>query len=292
MRPSLHDKLRRALDRRDIPWHIQKDILNEVFLKGSTTSAAVKDDVTWDSLLNGVQHSIAVLTSNRSRWPAHMVPLYEEYRQIMHDTKAEIIATRATLLPDPDNPKGARLPATLDVVRKLAARRNDKLRKTGAPLMPACTDHWPSWVSPAKVSDLIERFERAYDLHGGGRGKRLIPFATTTVTKSLNRTIVRHRAFIDSQRNAILAADPDADRENGRVHQRYGALHLCALRQAEMWLDNYEREVRKRTKHPVLDPVPVNWLHLLEPELRRRVRAADENPAGVTPEGLGSFLID
>lgn len=291
MRPSIQDKLRRALDRRGFPFHVQREIMNEVFMRQSETHTAVKDEITWVSLIHEVQDSIASLTSNRSRWPKHMAPLYEEYRQIMHDTRADIIATRTTLLPDPDNPKGAKVPATLKLVRALAARRNDKLRKAGAPLMPACGDHWPSWVSPDKVRDLTTRFERAYDLNGGGRGKRLIPFATTSVTKTLNRTIARHRAFIEAQREAILAADPEADREHKRVHSRYGALHLCALRQAEMWLDTYERELRNRTKHPVLDPVPVNWQHLLEPELRTRVRDADENPASVTPEGLTSFLI-
>jgi len=291
MRPSIADKLRRALNRRDIPEHIQREVMNEVFIRQSDTAKAIKAELTWDSLIQEVQSSIANLTSNRSRWPTHMVPLYEEYRQVMHDTKANIEAIRYTMLPNPDDPTGPKIPATLPLVRALAARRNEKLRKSGAALMPACTDHWPSWVNPHTVQDLIRRFEQAYNANGGGRGKRLIPFATTSVTKACNKAIIRHRSFIEAQREAILAADPDADRDYTRVHQPYGALHLCALRQAEMWLDAYERDTKKRLRHPATHPVPMNWTHMLTADLRARIRAADENPASVTPEGLGSFLI-
>lgn len=291
MRPSFSDKLRRALDRRDIEPHIQREIMNEVLMRGSATHAAVADDITWDSLIYEVQHSIFNLTSNRVRWPADMTDLYEEYRRVMHATKDDIIATRAAMLPNPADPKGTRVPATLELVRTLAARRNALRRKKGEPLGPTCTDHWPSWVDPAKVADLLERFERAYDARGGGRGRRLVPFSTTSVAKSTERALMRHRAFIASQRKAIFSADPEADKANGRVHSAYGALHLCALRQAEMWLNDYERDVKKRLRHPVTDPVPVNWLHLLTPDLRTRLKEADENPAAVTPTGLTSFLL-
>lgn len=289
MRIPIETRLRRALDRRDIPEHVRRAVYNDVFTK-SKANAVLIDENSWDSLIAGLQHSIFNLTSNRSRWPADMSALYEQYLRIMRDVRADIDVHRAKMLDDPDGPAGTKVPATLALVTAAATKENAALLKQGKPIGPRRGTHWPTWVDPAEARELVSKFEQAYAVRGLSRGKRLVPFATTSIAKETNRTILRHRKFIEDQRDAVLNADPHADRVNGRVSTHYGALHLCALRMAEMWLDNYERDVKKRLRNAALDPVPINWGHMLTKEMRQRIKAADENPGMVTPEGLTSFL--
>ena len=283
MKLSVQHRLRASLERRRIAPDLTRLILNDVFSPASTLKPMLIDEASWDSLIAGAQHSIFNLTSNKSRWPADMVHLYEEYRSLIHDTRAGIEKARDALVKDPDNPDGPKIPLTLARATAIAAARNRKRAAAGEPLGPACGTHWPSWVDPDIAADLTARFDRANAMRGGGRGKRVVPFATTSVIKDMNRAIVRHRKFIDDQRAIV------ADRPHGMGSTHYRALHLCAMRMAELWLDGYERDIKQHIRHPAFSPVPVNWLHMLTRDMRERVRRADADAMDIEPDGLYSF---
>lgn len=285
MKLSVQTRLRAALDRHRIAPHTQREILNDVFSPTSDLTPILKDEVSWDSLIEGAQHSIFVLTSNKSRWPPDMAHLYEEYRSLIHATKTFIERERARYVDDPDNP-GAKIPLTLQRAGEIAAAANRKAARENQPRVPACGPHWPSWVKPEAAADMLSRFDVANTARGPSRGKRIVPFATAAVTRDMKRALARHRKFIEDQRAVV------SDRPNGMGSTHYRALHLCAMRMAELRLDQYERDVKARVRNPAFSPIPLNWMHLLTKEMRERVRAADEDPASVSPVGLHSFYDD
>lgn len=283
MRTTAQTRLLRALSRRSIPSHICTSIINEVFFPLSDARIADASAASFDTVLAEARQAKRAVLSNKSKWVPELADLYEQYVQVVQAAIDDIDGTRTALVTDPDNPEGAKIPLSLSRATAIRASKNAKLRAAGKPEGPSCTANWPTWVDPAKRRELIEAFDAAYLSIGRGRGRRFIPFATTSIVKDNTRAMLRHRKFIDDQRDIL------SDRPDGMGSTHYRALHLCALRMAELWLDNYARDLKARTIHPALNPVPVNWTHMLTPEMRARLREADADPGAVTPEGLTSF---
>lgn len=285
MRVSVQDRLLRALSRRDIPFHIQREVVNEVFVLRSPIRDELRREASFASLISAVVAAKRTVMGNKTKWHPALVTLYEEYVALLTQTHDTMVHMQNMMVPNPEDPHGARVPATLAIITALAKRKNDKCARDGLPPLPSCTAAWPTWVAPADKTRLIEAFDTAYARMGRGRGKRFIPFHTTALAHSMGRAVLRHRKFIDDMRAATC------DRPDGKGSTHYRALHLCALRMAELWLDNYEKDIRLKHRHPATDPVPVNWTHMLTSDMRQRVAAADANPTDyIDPTGLGSFL--
>lgn len=285
MRVSVQDRLLRALSRRDIPFHIQREVVNEVFALRTPTGTALQREVSFASLISAVCAAKRTVMGNKTKWHPALVTLYEEYVAMLTQTHDTMVHMQHLLVPDPENPHGAKVPATLPIITALAKRKNDKCARDGLPPLPSCTASWPTWIAPADKTRLIEAFDMAYARMGRGRGKRFIPFHTTALVHSMGRAVLRHRKFIDDMRRSV------GDRPEGKGSTHYRALHLCALRMAELWLDGYERDTKAKHRHPATDPIPVNWMHMLNTDMRHRVAAADASPTDyIDPTGLGSFL--
>lgn len=284
MRPSYHTKLTRALERQRIPADKAREIINDVFSPASTLLKTVKAETAFDNIIANIRAAKRSVTSNRTKWVPALVPLYEDYLAVLDRTINDVRDASALMLKDPDDPKGTRVPATLERITAIAAKRNAHARQAGQFPGPSCTANWVSWVDPNECHRIILAFDQAYTLMQRGQGRRFIPFSTASLAKDTHRGIHRHRAFIEAQRTAL------ADRPNGKGSTHYRALHLCALRMAELWLDGYERALKTKHRHPATDPIPVHWMHLLTSDMRQRVRDADADPSQpIDPTGLGSF---
>ena len=283
MSRAFYTRLSAALDRRDISFAVRREIMNAVFAPTSELRETLRVQSQFDGLLYEVGEVRRVLLSNRSKWVPVLVPLYNEYVDMLRQVHADVTAASALMLKDPNSPGSARAPATLAQITAISERKNKALpaHEQG----PTRTGVWTSWVAPADKARLIEAFDTAYACMGRGRGNRFIPFSTQTNRANMKRGVARHRKFIDDMRRVTC------NRPDGKGSTHYRALHLCALRMAELWLDNYEKDIRLKHRHPATDPVPVNWTHMLTSDMRQRVAAADANPTDyIDPTGLGSFL--
>lgn len=283
MKIGMSTRLHAALDRRGLDPNVKRSIINDVFSPASALAERLKREENFDALRDDLRAVLRSTQSNRTKWPPELVHLYEQYLAVVRTALNTVDYMRTKMLPDPANPQGPRIPATLARTTERMRVLNEKHRAKGEPLEPACNANWVSWVDPNKRDALIADFSMAYVRMGRGKGRRFIPFATTAVSKDMQRAITRHRRFIEDQRDVV------SDRPNNTGSTHYRALHLCALRMAEMWLDSYERDIKSHERHPATHPVPVNWMHLLTKEMRERIRAADEDPASVSPMGLASF---
>ena len=291
MKVSLQTKLRRALDRRDIPPHAQREVFNAVFFRLSAENVAIKEEAAFNALLSEVRAHRRSVRSNKLKVDPAIRHLYDEYVVLVEGAIADIEGAAVMLLKNPDDPTGPRVPATLARITEMAARRAKHAKDTHLPPTPLCNASWPSWVDPTARRNIIDAFDVAYTQLGRTRGRRFIPFTTTSLVSATNRQIIRHRKFIESQRAALAATPAPAAGTGNSNHDLYRALHLCALRMAELWLDGYERDIKKGFKNMRTDPVPVNFRHLLTNELRARVRASVADPtAPIDPTGLASFI--
>jgi hypothetical protein len=280
MRTSVQTKLRAALDAYRVPLDTQQGILNAVFNRASTENATTKAVSAFDLLLCEVRAARRAVMGNKGKADVAFLPLYEEYVSMTDRAVADIDAAKHMLLKNPEDPDGARVPATLTRITAIAAKRAAHAEANGLPPTPTCTASWPSWIDPAERKRIVEAFDARYTALNKGSGRRFIPFSTVELTRSMDRAIAKHHKFIAHQR-AVLG--------EGTTH--YIALHLCALRMAELWLERYVGDVKKRRKNPGIDPIPVNWMHLLTRDMRARVRAADADPsAPIDATGLHSFL--
>lgn len=300
MKPTKQALLLEALRAHRIPANVATDIVNRTFgLTSGDAAARLRGEQTFANILQTVRAVRRHTIGNRNKWHPDLAVLYERYVSILDSVINDVTACQHMTLRNPDDPDGARIPATPKRIAALAARRNAAVRAKGEPSGPACTASWVTWVSPHLVDELTAEFDLVYArMTGRGRGNRFRPFYTADIKRSAADAVARHRRFIQDQRAAIFVADADANPNThpnaattGRVHNRYGALHLCALRMAELALDDYERDVKAKRINIASNPIPVHWTHLLTHDMRQRVRAADADPSSVTPEGLTSFLI-
>jgi hypothetical protein len=293
MRVTSAERLRKLMVDHRIDPHVARDIHNGVFGPNAPDeSRIIKEIAEFKTLAADVRRIRRGYVQNRHRRPEDMRTLYDRYEAVLDQVIYDIEKASMALVKDPDNPEGPRVPLTLKRCAEIAAKRNAKLRAAGEPVGPACTSLWVTWVHPQVIHDLVEDVQIAYDRTGRSQGNRFQPFNELSVRQSIKRAEGIHRAFIAHQRARLYETDaePTHAAKTGRVSHPYAALHLCALRMAELWLDGYARDIKTKHKHPALNPIPVNWLHLLTPEMRKRIRDADENPASVSRDGLDSFL--
>lgn len=306
MTKSKYDMFRDSLARHGVAPHTSAAILHECFgVASAPRRRMAQSDAAFDLIQQEVRDHRRTVLGNKSKWRPELVHLYEHYISILDGIIADVDACRAVMVRNPEDPNGPKIPATLADITRISAKKNRQLcgddfdpdseRDIHVFMEPPRTSVWTSWVSPIVVDHIATAFVDAYAACGAGKGQRFRPFVTVETRRRRARQIAIHRTFIDNQRESIFKASPPDER--GRVASLYGALHLTALRQAERMLDSIEKPdyrstyARATRGHPVLDAVPVNWRHLLTPEMRKRLKAADEDPSSITPNGLDSYYL-
>jgi hypothetical protein len=286
MRKSASDKLVTALAEAGVSEAQQRFVVNRVYGPKELRTVVDTDERKWAQLISELAAHIKSFNSNRFKAPAYTRPLIDEYYQLLRDTRQYIEATRDRLFKDPSNPHpdAPRLVATIAMARAARTKINDRLRAAGQPEGPSCGVHWQSWIAPSVRNDLIKRLEIAYVNAGIGPGRRTVLFVTAVSKKRNVDSAARLRSFFDDQRR-VYATSEDGTRANNA----FGALALCGIRMAERALEFWEKQVSRNQVYAIVNPLPVNWRHLLDQKMRERIAAADENPAAVTLDGLGSF---
>lgn len=292
-----YDRTDQALRHFGVPADMHRKIMNALFAPNSKWASAQKKSArienSWKTLLDDVRAALRGLTSNVHKQEGEMRVLYEQYIDLVRQARDEITYASILLLKDKTNPDGPKIPATLDDIRRIAAKRNAKLGIDG----PTCTARWHTWVAPADRIALRRAFDLAYTRSLRGAGKRVMPFLTADIVQYNKTRMEVLRNFIADQRAAMTNWSPDDTRDPTDNRQPYShiphhALHLCALRMAERALDQWEASLRTDKYHGLDNPLPIAWTHLLDSPMRERIRAGDENPSSVSVIGLDSFYRD
>lgn len=232
-------------------------------------------DAVWGALLSKAKAARMSVTSNRTKRVGQPIAaVYEEYARLVQAAITRIEAASLLVLDDG-------LPAQpLDLERK-RAEQNKRRANTNTPLLPECkADAWHTWIAPDAREALQESVNAHYASLGNPKGKRFTPFVLTVDKAMLAQAVGTLRQEIRGHRAMHKA--PDAPDDGGAFGQtRYGALQVHAAARALLALKGYEDGVKSKAIDPIVRPLPADWRQLLDATWRARLRAADDNPAGV-----------
>lgn len=266
MHPKTLRKISVAMCKAGVPKHMQ-DIVHASLLAETPEDRA---DVAWAALLDELQTDRRSIMGNLSTRPAYLREHYLAYISIMDKVRERMLIAQS---------KG-----TPEDARRAAAIANAQREQEGKPVNGTDSNTWVSWVPPRVREQLCAAVSQAYVAAGSVRGKRFVPFTSTAKrrelkqrTDNLTKTIKRVRSTHESFPNS------------GRAYTPYRALYLCAARMAEKELYRRLKAYELGTQNPIDNPLPVNWLALLDAPMRQRLRQAQENPHAVSPEGLAHF---
>lgn len=248
-----------------IPAHIKEELVQSL-----ATQRKQKPAAAWADILSTVRRDRRAISVNMHNRSEALYLIYAEYVLLLKkvEERIEIAQTHGT-------PTDAEREAAL-----VNARRAEEGKR------PLGTNghRWQSWVPPHIKEAFAAKVSQAYDSAGYKRGNRFIPFVTTearrnakTVAKNLTVTLTRIREHHESAPGS------------GRGNTQYRALYLCAARMAERCLHKIIKDYEAGIANPVDNPLPVNWLALLDAPMRARLREAQASPGSVDPEGLGQF---
>lgn len=288
--------LRRALEHEGVSASVIQRVLSR--LTQSTVSQR-----PWANILRDVDECIRTLTNGRSRWRPERVPLYESYLQLMQ-------RVRATITHDSD-----RFPGDPAAAAREAERENTLRASTGKPPGPDKRGHWAYWVPVHVREALCAEFDALYvkeQKSGHPPGRRIIPFTTAAQRQQLDNAWDRLRAqtkvHIDAgqvlQGEAALVAEREAlintiedvvarDAAIETLHVRHRERYRAAM-SANRIIDTLSRMHHSAATAAHADfTVPLHWVHVLPPDERARLRAA-EKAAGsyVQPGPPGAQATD
>lgn len=283
MRTTALDRLVTSLTARRFSAETIRLICNDVFSPTIGRRSVLAAESTWDNLEHEVRAAIKAVATNRSKWPPQYKELYERYLALIREARDDIDNARNMLVRDPDTPDGPKVPAKVADITRLAAKRNAKTNTNG----PTCTATWQTWIDPKARDDLINAFDAVF-LDNKTKGNRPRPFMGGNIKSHTEAAITRLESFIERQRTVLTIPGL----RHPTAPTPYAALHLAAIRMAERALDKWKAEYKRDPYIALTNQLPVNWMHLLEPEMRARIIAADKNPASVSPEGLSAFLTE
>lgn len=264
--------------RADIREDVKRELCNAINGNAATPDAA------WGTLLSSLMLARRALKSNRTKWPEYLRPLYEEYTLIM-ERVYERISRGARIY---EHPRDAQAAAKTALVTKLRLEGPTKGRILPLALPVRNGLQWPTWVPPAIASDFCQRVEAAYVRNGHLKGKKFTPFVTPSVRAYAHGQVERMYATLASIRRAART-DGGVKMSAATGNTPYRALILTAVRMAEREITQIKKELDAGTRPLYAPGIPVNWLALLTPEMRTRMREGAKNPASVTTQGLDSY---
>jgi hypothetical protein len=276
MRKTAALRVQEALILFNIPLDKQREIMNEAF--GMTASAVAKHRKeasyiaqSWVSTLEPLRKYRRTLAGNKAKWPEDMRAIYDSYLRVVDAVLLKMHAASEE--------------RTLADETARAALVNARRLKEGQPSLGTRDKRWQSWVPPHIRDQITQDFETAYAKSSRKGGNRMTPFITHDMRSGSDMRVRRIKGVIQSVRDHMRTPSQSGD----YAHTPYRALYLAAARQAERALAVC-LAAHKLCKSNVYDkPVPVNWTHLLTPEMRQRMRDADRNPDAVSIEGLTHF---
>lgn len=235
--------------------------------------AVSKEDADWGAILTSLaQERRSVATNMHNRKP-ELRPMYVEYLSIMDKVKERIEIART---------HGAPADAA-----KAAVDANHLRELEGARPGPTNGPKWQSWVPPHIRTAFTNKVVQTYASIGRATGNKFIPFVPLAVRKDVERM----RTLLTTTITRIRDSHEAAPGTNA-AYTPYRALYLCAARMAEREMARRLKAYELGTTNPVDNPLPVNWLALLDAPMRARLRAAQVNPAAVDSEGLQDFLTE
>ena len=285
MKSTMQERCLEVLPRLGMTPDNVRRAFNFIFAPNSRGRKETGNELVWDALVKDIRTAINGIATNRTKWKPAYREAYEEYLALLRQTKLDIeAARRAVMVPDPDNPDGPKLPASVDDVHRRAVARNKKLGIDG----PTCGATWQSWVDPAVRAALTNKFLRIHQLELSGKGTPPRPFMADNIRRNAKDMIARHRSMISHSRERLA----DGTTAHPTATTLYGALHLAALRQFERALEQWETKFVLNQMVALTDPLPVNWHAMLEPAMRERLRRAEKDPRDIDRQGLDSFYIE
>jgi hypothetical protein len=277
MRKTAALRVQEALILFNIPMDKQREIMNAAFGLTASATARLRPKTShiaqsWVSTIEPLHAQRRILSSNSRKWPADLRPVYEKYLALID---AVLMKMRA-----------AAESGTLADETARIALVNAERKKDGRPSLGARDKRWQSWVPPHIRTQITEEFEIAYIKAGRTKGNRMTPFVTHAIRAASAARAERLKASIKLTRNMHRTPYHTGD----YAHTPYRALYMAAARMAERTLAQLVIK-HKQCKANVYDaPIPVNWKHLLTPEMRKRLDAADKNPDATTLDGIESFF--
>lgn len=274
MKNSSQSTVRSALDRADIPLHAQREVYNTIFSTSRNTLSGRSG--VWTALLMSARHARTMVKTNRSKWAPDLVPLYEEYVDILSTIVSRIQQTLVTV--DVDGQ-----PVSLETFTRVCAQRNLTRQREGKPESAVCNGQWQSWIAKTRREEFALKVEQHYAaMPVASKGGRFTPFFTRELRAAIHIRTQRLNVTIQSIRRQMAncgTAPPMANTP-------YAALYLAAARMAE------RRLAQLALVPATIDTaVPVNWLHLLDAPMRARLQEAGRSPEDVDTHGLSSFYL-
>jgi len=281
MRTSLHDRVLNAVNRSEIPRHVQREVVNAIC---NPPKKGVYDlgtlNPAWKALIDSAKHARLSMVSNKSKWPTHSASIYTEYTDLISTAVTKMESARLTTGED------AR-PTQLADFTKHVHKLNSTRMAAGRLLLGTCDSRWQSWIPDKTREAFIKTLAHHYaDCPEVRMGNRLIPFAPAAMRRDNKQRMAKIRAALESVRRAC-----SGDKSGGTPGSTpYAALYLSAARMAEMAADAYAVGVNDGTFNPYERPCPVNWLHLLTPGKRTQLRRAEVAPELIDVESVSYFL--
>ena len=259
---SASSRLRRAMARTSLNPEQQVEVLREF------VDTHARRSLDWHMLRKPLARVITTLTNGRPRWLPNRAPVYQAYLDLALATRARIWEAQHRS----DKP-------TLKAVYAESQVRGEA----------AGVRHWCEWVTPVQYEATLKAFEKLYARERAGSeprtpvasprtpvlGSRITPFMTATQRLQLRdkwqRLMERVQVHIDN--GAVPPPGPDYAEPGLGVAEVY-RLRYNAAQQALPLLAHHARN-----PSPARLP-PTQWTHMLDPESRARLRAAERTAGG------------
>jgi hypothetical protein len=298
MRLTISDRVLAGMTAAGISEPRIHDAMTRIFAPAVVRSVVNKAMIVeneWTALKRPLLMHIKTMGGNIRKAPAYLQPVLSTYIQHLRAARNDMDVCASMMVKNPDhkadpNAPPKRLPCVADITR-LTARQNSELESRGQLIGPERKARWQTWIAPDVRKQIVRDVEIAYARNGAGSGRRARPFITSDDVVIQQKMLLRLRAFIDDTRR--IEGDVDSHGPGsfmmvqGSTPAR--ALQLCAMRMLERALNQWEKDNAKDYMHGIEHPLPVNWMHLLEAPLRKRVLDAREPGATISLEGISDF---
>jgi hypothetical protein len=254
----------------------KREMCNRIFSVVNHTPRDTKK-AQWTALHARILRVRKSMEANRHRWNPVLAPINEEYVSLL-DRVAALVKYRSEEFPD----------QSITQYGAVWAKKNKELNRQLS-IYGERNTKWQTWIPLDVRQAFRDKYETVRQKHDI-KGSALVPFMPRHERLDTLAQIKRRRTDIDNTRRCAATSESTAP-TLAKANTPYRALYLAACRQADMKLDAIVRELNDY-RSPMLAPptIPVNWRALLTPELRERLRHADEAPRATHIEGLTSFL--
>lgn len=256
-------KLSLTLDQLNVEPLLKRQIMASMLDASMKSDRQIKADnaLDWQALLRSLRVVRSSHTSNKYRWTDNMRPLFEEYETLLNRIRARIEKAQLSGLS----------------VEAYSVR----VRTEGKAANGVCDKYWFNWIPDTLKADFVRRLNIQYDAIGRTKGSRLRPFTSPELIRQREEGTKRMRQTIDNIRRACSTMGcENGDRSTSDTPR--GALYLAAARMAE-------RDLNRRIKEN--EQIPVNWLALLTPNMRQRLRDANIDATLVDTSDLHQFYV-